>query len=104
MYFLKLENIKKMYFNCILRAAVTLTHKCVIHLTCYHYRRRAYYLTAVVKRIDKDARRMIFIDRKNQILCSSDMINHQSFEQGLSSHLSWSQICSRAFWTAASEE
>ena len=64
----------------------------MIHLTCYHYRRRAYYLTAVVKRIDKNACRMILIDRKNQILCSSDMINHHSFEQGLSSHLSWSQI------------
>ena len=60
MYFLKLENIKKMYFNWILRAAVTLTHKYMIHLNCYHYRRRAYCLTAVVKRIDKNASRMIF--------------------------------------------
>ena len=53
MYFLKLENIKKMYFNWILRAAVTLTQKYMIRLNCYHYRRRAYCLTAVVKRIDK---------------------------------------------------
>ena len=79
MYFLKLENIKKMYFNCILRAAVTLTHKCMIHLTCYHYCRLAYCLTPVVKRIDKNALRIFphspHPSLEEVILIDKDMLN-----------------------------
>ena len=101
MYFLKLVYIKKMHF----RAAVTLTHKCMIHLTCYHYCRLAYCLTPVVKRIDKNALRIfphsLHPSLEEVILIDKDMLNSILHSQIAQAEISMSVAFPTHVWEMA---